>query len=610
MFSVRGIKITAVVDLRDVGGGLTPAYACCLWDFRSEKMTKYYYEAEVRHAGLNKYRHIRGSDRYVVNAKAEAQQALWDEQWERKCAIQSERDARAQSKYEKEQAKEDGLQEAVQRTEEAAEAILSIKSILNHTLAVNDAVDWNSLKSFEEYPVSIPAKRRLKEPAKNEFPVEPLATDSKYISGVKWWDHVFPSRKEEKIRVARQRYEKDVRLWRDGCKDCLAKNEKIRAEHVRSLEKAEVDHRKEVDEWKANRDLFAQQQIEKNNAIEARRETYLSGDEGSVEDYCEMVLSNSEYPDSIPMDWEIDYSASTKIVIVNYSLPTPDNMPTLKEVKYQITKQEFKETFLSEKERASLFDGAVYQICLRTIHELFEADVAGAISCAVFNGYVTGVDKRTGHQATSCIVSLQAEKDEFLAINLSAIEPKSCFKSLKGVGASTLHSISAVPPLVNINKEDRRFIDSYDVAHGLDGGTNIALMDWADFEHLVREIFEKEFKSSGGEVRVTQASRDGGVDAVAFDPDPIRGGKIVIQAKRYANTVGVSAVRDLYGTVMNEGASKGILVTTSDFGPDAYAFVRDKPLTLLNGANLLHLLERHGHKARIDLKEAKENRVL
>ena len=82
-------------------------------------------------------------------------------------------------------------------------------------------------------------------------------------------------------------------------------------------------------------------------------------------------------------------------------------------------------------------------------------------------------------------------------------------------------------------------------------------MDWEDFEHLIRELFEKEFSVNGGEVKVTQASRDGGVDAVAFDPDPIRGGKIVIQAKRYTNTVGVSAVRDLYGTVLNEGATKG-----------------------------------------------------
>jgi restriction system protein len=95
------------------------------------------------------------------------------------------------------------------------------------------------------------------------------------------------------------------------------------------------------------------------------------------------------------------------------------------------------------------------------------------------------------------------------------------------------------------------------------------------------------------------------VDAVAFDSDPVRGGKVVIQAKRYTNTVGVSAVRDLFGTVMNEGAMKGILVTTSDYGPDAYEFAKGKPLTLLNGSNLLFLLEKHGHRAKIDLHEAK-----
>jgi restriction system protein len=51
--------------------------------------------------------------------------------------------------------------------------------------------------------------------------------------------------------------------------------------------------------------------------------------------------------------------------------------------------------------------------------------------------------------------------------------------------------------------------------------------------------------TNGGEVKATQVSRDGGVDAVAFDPDLLREGKVVIQAKRYTNTVGVLAVRDL-----------------------------------------------------------------
>jgi restriction system protein len=160
--------------------------------------------------------------------------------------------------------------------------------------------------------------------------------------------------------------------------------------------------------------------------------------------------------------------------------------------------------------------------------------------------------------------------------------------------------------LINMNKKDKRFTDSYEVVSSMDEGENLAAMDWEDFEHLVRELFEKEFAHEGAEVKVTRASRDGGIDAVVFDPDPIKGGKFVIQAKRYTNTVGVSAVRDLFGSMMNEGANKGILVTTADYGPDAYEFVRGKPLTLIGGSQLLFLLEKHGHKAKIDLKEAKK----
>ena len=59
-----------------------------------------------------------------------------------------------------------------------------------------------------------------------------------------------------------------------------------------------------------------------------------------------------------------------------------------------------------------------------------------------------------------------------------------------------------------------------------------------------------------------------------FDPDPLRGGKYVLQAKRYTRPVDVAAVRDLYGTVVNEGANRDILVTTSSYGPDAYAFAK------------------------------------
>src|SRR6202040_2625622 len=114
-----------------------------------------------------------------------------------------------------------------------------------------------------------------------------------------------------------------------------------------------------------------------------------------------------------------------------------------------------------------------------------------------------------------------------------------------------------------------------------DDRTNLMDLSPTEFEELITNLFAK----MGLETRLTQASRAGGVDCVAYDQRPILGGKVIIQAKRYKNTVGVSAVRDLYGTMHNEGASKGILVTTSGYGKSAFKFADGKPLELLSGPN-------------------------
>jgi restriction system protein len=227
------------------------------------------------------------------------------------------------------------------------------------------------------------------------------------------------------------------------------------------------------------------------------------------------------------------------------------------------SKDELVEKTLTDSNLGKLYDDVLYQVALRTIHELFESDVLAALDAAVFNGYVRSTDKATGNETNACVMSLHVTREAFTKINLSHVDPRVCFKQLRGIGSSKLHSVTAVAPVITIRRDDGRFVSAREVVNQLNDGYNLASMDWEDFEHLIREIFESEFATAGGEVKVTRASHDGGVDAVAFDPDPIRGGKIVIQAKRYTGTVSVAAVRDLYGTVVNEGATKGILVTTS-----------------------------------------------
>ena len=535
------------------------------------------FEKEIRHEGLNKYRMITGTDPYVVDQKAEAQLAAWEEMWEKK-----------EAKEQAIQDKEDKKEEAKDLTQEAKDAVAEIENILTHTLSINDAINWDKLK--DNAPFNKPCPQKKETP----LPQEPRETNYKYKPDLNLLDMIFAARKSKKIFDKKYLFKRDHESWEKSIEQTKAENERLAKEYAEACQK-----------WEKSKLTFILKQQEKNKAIDQRKAAYTEKDPGAIADYCDMVLSNSDYPDAFPQDYDVDYNPNNRILIVDYSLPTIKNMPNLKEVKYNQSKDEFTETYLSESVLNKLYDAALYQIALRTLHELFEADIVDAIDAIVFNGWVHSIDKATGQDCSACVISVQTTKEEFSKINLAAVDPKACFKTLKGVGSSKLHSLTPIAPILQIDRNDKRFVSSYAVADALDETCNLASMPWEDFEHLIRGIFEKEFSTSGGEVKVTRASRDGGVDAIAFDPDPIRGGKIVIQAKRYTNTVGVSAVRDLYGTVVNEGATKGLLVTTADYGPDAYEFAKGKPLTLLNGSNLLHLLEKHGHKAKIDLKEAK-----
>lgn len=325
-------------------------------------------------------------------------------------------------------------------------------------------------------------------------------------------------------------------------------------------------------------------------------------DENAIESHAVKILLSSDYGNLF--EKKIESKFINGMLLINYLLPSIDNYPKIKEVKYIVSRNEVVEVPFPNSVIAKSYDNTLYRICLRSLYELFNSYDKDLMQAITFNGYVTALNKAIGKEETKCILSVQTTAEFFHTIGLSKVDPKTCFKSLKGVSAATLIDISPIVPILTFNKTDHRFIESHSVA--IDSGTNIASIDWADFEHLVRELFEKEFSANGGEVKVTQSSRDGGVDAVAFDPDPIRGGKIIIQAKRYTNTVGVSAVRDLYGTIINEGASSGILITTADYGADSYTFAKDKPIKLLNGGHLLSLLHKHGYDARINIEEAKE----
>lgn len=323
------------------------------------------------------------------------------------------------------------------------------------------------------------------------------------------------------------------------------------------------------------KDEFEAAREHHNQKIDQLEAQWRQGLSDAVVQHADLVLGASVYPEWMERGHKIQFDENERLLKLEYDLPKPDVVKLVKSARFVRTTGEVIESLISESEQKKLYDNLCYQIALRSVHEFFEADEPRNIEAVAFNGVVDFVDGATGKQTRATIVSAIFERDRFEALNLSAVDPKACFKSFKGVAAASLIGLTPINPLIKMDKEDKRFIAAQDTELEELESTNLASMDWEEFEHLVRAIFEKEFAVEGGEVKVTQASSDGGVDAIAFDPDPIRGGKIVIQAKRYTKTVGDAAVRELFGTVVNEGATKGILVTTADYGADAYKFASD-----------------------------------
>ncbi len=90
------------------------------------------------------------------------------------------------------------------------------------------------------------------------------------------------------------------------------------------------------------------------------------------------------------------------------------------------------------------------------------------------------------------------------------------------------------------------------------------------FEELIASLLD----DMGWEVHLTQQSRDGGRDILAYLNTDLARLLFLVETKRYnpKRPVGVELVRTLYGTLCHEQANSAMLVTSSYFTPDAKEF--------------------------------------
>jgi restriction system protein len=482
------------------------------------------------------------------------------------------RDQKAAEREARAQYLEDRQAEADDRNADVEERLNELRGLLAHTFTHDDRIDFDALHvradvhAFQVPQELLPGRR----------------PSGRAVSPLSWYQKLIPgatARYAVRVKAAEAEFQRDLATFSREEEDKRKKIEQRRQAHEKLLavRKAEADA--------------------KNAQIDQLKAAYLAKESDAVLTYNEMVLTRSQYPDEgFPQAFRLAYVRESSELVVEYELPEPGVIPIECDFKYVRTRDAIESRQRKPAEVKQIYQDMIASITLRTLHELFEADQADACISVAFTGVRDTHDAATGQPVRVPVVSVRATKQEFTAIKLERVEKIACLRGLGAQVASRPEELQAIKPIVEFDMVDKRFVESGDALSGLESRPNLLELTPTEFEVLVSNLFTK----MGLDTKLTRASRDGGVDAVAFDVRPVIGGKVVIQAKRYKDTVGVSAVRDLYGTMQHEGANKGILVCTSGYGPDAFQFAKDKPIELIDGGGLLYLLREHaGITARI-----------
>jgi restriction system protein len=485
-----------------------------------------------------------------------------------------ERSARTQERTARMQEHEDGEERAESLNQELARRCADLHGLLLNSLGRKHAIDLASLKknhdvsAFDPGLLGIP----LPEPKLEGFMPPKPGRLSLLVPGAK--------ARHEQARADAARLHTEA----------LATHRANESARLQKVSRAEAEH--------AARIRKRQEEVAAQNAeIDRLAEQLGSGEPEAVVAYFTLVLQRRESPEDFPEQAKLAYVRESRQLAIEHDLPTFDVVPEVASHRYVRAKKQVVESVRPAKERRALYSLVIAQTLLRTLHEIFSADTRGLVDTIVFNGHVEAIDRGKGHLVRPCVVTVRTTREAFTALHLKDVDPVACLKVLRAAVSPSPEELLPVRPVLEFDMVDPRFIKEADVLSSLDQRPNLMALTFGEFESLITNLFSK----MGLETRLTQASRDGGVDCVAYDLRPIFGGKVVIQAKRYKHTVGVSAVRDLYGTLQNEGASKGILVTTSGYGKASFEFAENKPIELLSGSNLLYLLATHvGVEAKIE----------
>jgi len=403
-------------------------------------MAKKSFLAEVNRAMQQDARRREQEQRQAVKAQATAQrQAEQAARQAERAKVQAEKALAIDCKKAEQEAKRlhaESMQAEVEaKNTELAAVYEEIDGLLAATLEVDDYVDLENLRQTVGHPPFEPGQ--LAFPSPQPAPIEPppppefLAPDGAPTGMSK----VFGGKKKyaELVAHAEQAHVQEMQAWQAEVDAVPARQERSNQEYAEAeksrlaaLESAKTEYDEQCRQREAEISDANQQldQLIANLGYEV---------EDAIQEYVSIVLENSIYPVAFSIEHDFEFDSQTRELTMRVKVPHPSDVPSVREYKYVKAKDEINEAALTQKAQKERYAGAIAQVALRSLHEIFEADRAARIQTISLIVTTEGISPATGQMEGTPLLAVGTDRDTFDQIDLANVLPLATLEHLNAL---------------------------------------------------------------------------------------------------------------------------------------------------------------------------------
>jgi restriction system protein len=305
-----------------------------------------------------------------------------------------------------------------------------VDSLLEATIDVDDYVDLESLRQTAKHP---PFDRSLEVPTPPPVvlldPEEPAFRPPAPPTGL------FGRKKKlaEAQAQAEAEYAAARGAWEVEMKQLPERRRQLAERHAAAETKRQEQLARARKVYEAECAARESEVAEHNASLDQLIAGLGYGVVDAVQEYVGIVLANSVYPEAFEVEHESEFDPATAELALRTLVPGPNTVPTIKSYKYVKASDEITPTALSQKDSRDRYAGAVHQVALRTLHEVFEADRRGLIRSISLEVGTNTINPATGRDTYIPFVAVAVRRDIFADIDLSAVVPSA---TLEHLGAS------------------------------------------------------------------------------------------------------------------------------------------------------------------------------